>query len=475
MHYTAVFKPLGLILGLLACFLLLPSGLALWLNTEDQTAFFYAFGISAALSAGFSSMPSPKHAFSYREGFFVVSLAWVLVALVGSVPFYLQGISFTDAFFESMSGFTTTGATIFADVEQLSKPLLLWRSLSQWMGGMGIIVLVIAVLPHFEISGIGVYQAEVPSPITEKLTPRIQNTAKTLWGLYCAFTVIVLVAMLWLGLDFFDAINHALTTAASGGFSTKNQSIASFQNPGLEWFIIVCMLLVSINFGLHYNFLRQGFKLKYYNNSELKFFIGLLLIAVVLISLSVGVIEGQSLRGVLFTIMSLLTTTGYTTVNYGLWPLFVQFMLLLLMVVGGCAGSTSGGVKALRVFLIFKYSYVTLLRLIHPNLVRQVKLHSTTVSMQVLTGIIVYAFLYAHILILSTALVLIETADLTTALSSVIASLSNVGPALAGVGPTETYANLGALSKWVLAADMLVGRLEILTLVVLFLPNFWQR
>lgn len=338
----------------------------------------------------------------------------------------------------------------------------------------------LAIIPYLNIGGMGIFQAEVPGPTAEKLTPRIQDTAKVLWIVYLIFTA-VLIFLLWLGgMSFFDAVNHSFTSMSTGGFSTKNASIAGFNSPVIEWIITLFMIIAGINFALHYRFMFNGFKLKTYGrDSELGFYFIVILISVLTIGTVILVTQGGDLLTVLrhtcFTIASILTTTGYGTADYELWPVFGQFVLLFLMIMGGCAGSTAGGVKSVRFMLVIKYMYSEMQKLIHPNLIKTVKIGDTVIDRSVLASILSFIFVYSAVLIFSILLVSIETNDMVTALGSVVASLGNIGPGFGDVGPTDNYAGLGSFTKWILSLDMVMGRLEIMTILILFLPQTWKR
>lgn len=482
MQFGSILKALGLIVGVLAAFLMVPTAYAFVDKTDDYGAFLFTCLISATVSAGLILLPKSKLELRTRDSYALVTFGWLIAGLVGGMPYYLSGYipSLTDAYFESISGFTTTGASILSDIEALPPATLLWRSLTQWLGGMGIIVLALAIIPYLNIGGMGIFQAEVPGPTTEKLTPRIQDTAKVLWIIYLIFTV-VLVLGLWLaGMSVFDAVNHSFTAMSTGGFSTKNTSIASFNSPVIEWILIAFMIIAGANFALHYRFLFFGFKLKIYGaDSEFRFYLSVIVVALASISLLILIKQGgeigKVIRDVCFTIASIMTTTGYSTVDYELWPIFGQFILLYLMVIGGCAGSTAGGIKAVRLMLVMKYAYVELLKLIHPNLIRTVKVQDGVVDRNVLSGILGFIFVYASVMVFSILLVSIETNDMVTAIGSVISSLGNIGPAIGSVGPMENYSHLGPFTKWILALDMVLGRLEILTILVLFLPKTWKK
>ncbi len=462
--------------------LLIPLIYAYIMGSADSPAFLYSFLFSLIAGTVLTLLPKSKYRLRNRDGFALVSFGWLSAGLFGSLPFYFSGATplFVDAYFESISGFTTTGASIFSNIEGLSDPMLLWRSLTQWFGGMGIIVLTLAILPYLDLGGMSIFQAEVPGPTAEKLTPRIQDTAKVLWIVYLLMSL-ALTFLLWgAGMGLFDSLNHALTTMSTGGFSTRNSSIASFGSPLIEWIIVIFMILAGINFALHYRFLFQGFKIKQYlQDSELSFYFLMIVTSIIGITLTILWQSGgefdKIFRDVSFTVASIITTTGFGTADYLFWPIFCQFVLLFLMLVGGCAGSTSGGIKSIRIMLVLKYTYGEILKLLHPNLVMTVKIRHSTVERTVLANILGFIFVYTTVMIISILLVAFETPDMTTAIGSVVASLSNIGPGFGTVGPTSNYAHLGTFTKWVLSLDMVMGRLEILTILILFLPQTWKK
>jgi len=482
MQYRSILKALGVIILLVGGCLLIPTVYAWVIDSSDLEAFVLSSVISILIGAGLLMLPKSKKPFKNQDGFALVSFAWLAAGLFGALPFLLSGAvpTFTDAYFESVSGFTTTGASIFTVIEDKPLPLLLWRSMTQWLGGMGIIVLTIAIVPYLDIGGMSIFQAEVPGPTAEKLTPKIQDTAKVLWFIYFVFTVI-LIGLLWFfGMTPFEAVNYAFATMSTGGFSTRNTSVAAFNSPLLEWIITLFMAIAGMNFALHFRFLFRGFKLKVYQqDSELMFYLTIILASTLGVT---GVILLQStagfeptLRGVAFTVVSLVTTTGFGTADYELWPVFGQMILLLLMIMGGCAGSTAGGVKSVRLMLVLKYIYVEMLKMLHPHLVRDVKMQDTVVERSVLGSILSFLFIYITVMVFSILLVSLQTPDMITSISAVIACLSNIGPGLGMVGPTDNYAQLHDFTKWVLSLNMVLGRLEILTLLVLFLPQSWTK
>ncbi len=412
-----------------------------------------------------------------RDGFLVVALAWILASLFGAVPYVIVGaLGPVDAIFESTAGFSTTGSTVFTDIEGQPHGLLLWRSLTQWLGGMGIIVFTIAILPLLGIGGMQLFKAEVPGPVADKVSPRVAVTARRLWMIYVGFTAAEWAALRLAGMSGFDALCHSFTTLSSGGFSTRNDSIGAYQSPAVEWIVIFFMLMAGINFVLHFRLLTGRFKSVWYD-AELRYFLGVILVAtaVFLISVPWAPEDGIGLRVALFNTLTILTTTGYGTVNFELWPSLAQMTILHLMILGGMSGSTGGGVKSLRALLGFRALRVSFSRLVHPHAVRPVKYGTRPVPDDVLGAI--WSFFTAYVLVgtVGAAVVAYAGYDLVTSISASLTALSNVGPGLGAVGPFDNFAHFPAGVKLTLCLSMIAGRLEIFTLLVLFQPEFWRR
>jgi len=435
-----------------------------------------AFG--AALIVCFRGVKVPY--ISHREGMVIVAVGWTAIGLFGAFPFYMgpEVETFVDAFFESVSGFTTTGSSILTDIEAVSKGLLFWRSFIQWLGGMGIIVLSVAILPFLGVGGMQLYKAEVPSPVPDKLKPRIRDTAAVLWKVYALFSLLQVFFLLIGGMDLYDALCHTFTTMPTGGFSTKNASIAHYDSVYIDSVIIFFMLVAGINFSLHYQFLR-GKPLVFWRDSECRFFIATVVLLVVVVTLNVygSVYEtiGRAFRYGAFQVVSIVTTTGYATADYELWPAMSQVILILCMFLGASAGSTGGGMKCLRVMLYLKYCYKELFLLIHPRAVKHIKIGGVSVSEDVVRSVLGFMGLYVGLFALSTVLISSMGVDFITSLASVAATLGNIGPGLGMVGPVDNFAQIPYLGKWVLIWCMLLGRLEIYTIIILFVPEFWRK
>jgi trk system potassium uptake protein TrkH len=413
-----------------------------------------------------------------RDGFLIVGGAWIAVSLVGAVPYLVtEALGPVDALFESVSGFTTTGSTVIEDTTVIPKALLLWRAMSQWLGGMGIILFTIAILPLLGIGGMQLFKAEVPGPVADKVKPRLATTARTLWMVYVGFTGAEWIALRLAGLSGFDALCHSFTTLATGGFSTKNTSVGEFGSATVEWIIIFFMLLAGINFVLHFRLLT-GRALEVWRDSELRYFLGVIVVAATIVTVTThqaGARFADTLREALFQTLSILTTTGYASTDFELWAPVPLLVLLCLMVLGGMSGSTGGGIKSLRALLAITSLRTTLHRLIHPHAVRPVKYGGAVVPESVLSGI--WAFLTAYLLIglVGAGVVAAYGYDLMTAISAGLTSIGNVGPGLGEIGAYDNFAHFPAVVKVVLAGCMLFGRLEIFTLLALFSREFWRR
>lgn len=415
----------------------------------------------------------------YREGFAMVTLGWVAATVFGALPFWLTGVipDFADAFFESMSGFTTTGASILTDVESLPKSLLFWRILTHWLGGMGIMVLFVALLSQLGAGGMQVFRAEAPGPITEKIKPRISETAKILWYTYVIMTFLQTVTLMAAGMNWFDAVTHAFSTIATGGFSTKNQSVGFFQNPVVDWIIIVFTFAAGANFSLYYSALANKSLKNFWRNEEFKVYTFLVLLSttVIWVTLSTKHTSIDALRLSAFQVTTIITTTGFATANYDFWPPLAKGVLFLMMLLGSCTGSTTGGIKIGRYLVLIKNSILQLKKFFHPRAVFSLKISEKSYPESVIMSILQFFFLYIFTVIIGTLAMTGFGLDLTSALTSVLATLGNVGPGFGEVGPTQNFGFLSSAAKYLLSFFMLLGRLEIYTVLVLFMPSFWRK
>lgn len=475
-----VINILGKLMFFESFFMLAALVVCLIYKEDDAIAFLYSFGLTFA-GAAFLTLGSfrKKPDLRKHEGYIIVSLVWVVFSLFGSLP-YIFSNAIPDpagAFFETMSGFTTTGSSVLNNIEELSHGILFWRSLTQWLGGMGIIVLFLAILPKLGIGGRELFIAEVPGPAPDKLTPSIAATARKLWGLYIIFTLIEAILLYIGGMNFFDSINHAFTTMATGGYSTKQASIAYYDSAFIQYVIILFMLIAGTNFSLSYAAI-MGKPKKLFKDEEFRFYC--IIISVVSILISFGLFfEGSALevaiRDSLFTVVSIITTTGFATADYELWTPFLKMLVLFLMFVGGSAGSTGGGIKVVRILILIKNSYYELKRLIHPNAVINIKYNKRRVPSNIVTNVMAFLILYVGVFLVAVIVMSICMPDLDSALSSVATTLGNIGPGFGNIGPTENFATLPSWSKYFLSFLMLLGRLELFTVLILFTKAFWKK
>lgn len=480
MHIASVIHILGFLHIFLACAMLLPIPFSLYYGESDWTALLISSGITAL--AGIIAFKTARFDPDLRpkEGFAIVTFGWFSFSLFGSLPFMISGYipSFTDAFFETMSGFTTTGATILTNIEALPHGILFWRSLTHWIGGMGIVVLSLAILPFLGVGGMQLFKAEAPGPTADKLTPRITETAKILWGVYVLLSAIETGLLLLGGMNLFEALCHTFGTMATGGYSTKNASIGAYNSAYIDYVIIIFMIIAGTNFSLHYRFLKGNF-LSYFRNPEFLFFLSIIGVATVFIGLDTFLNHYHSLpetfRKTLFQVVAILTTTGYGTADYEQWAASSQIFLFLMMFIGGCAGSTGGGMKVMRFFVLLRFVYSEFVRLIHPHAVVSVRLGERVVPREVLTNIMGYFVLLIFLFIFGVLAMSAMGLDLVSSFGAVAATLGNIGPGLGAVGPTDHYAHIPLLGKWLLSFFMLTGRLEIFTVIILFSPSFWRK
>lgn len=481
MRWTIALHVTGLILLCVGLCMFLPLVCGWYYGDTSVAPLFLSLCVTVLAGVFlmfFFQRPKPL-VINHREGMVIVSLGWAACAFFGALPFALGGFpTFTDAFFESVSGFTTTGASILTNIEALPKGLLFWRSLTHWLGGMGIIVLTIAILPFLGVGGMQLYKAEVPGPVADKLQPRIKDTAMSLWKVYVLFTVAEVLLLMFGGMDLFESICHAFGTMATGGFSTRNASIAAYDSAYIDGVITFFMLVAGVNFALHFQLFR-GRPLAVWRDPEFRFFaiLTLLLTAVVTFSIQSSSYSSwpEALRFGSFQVASILTTTGYATADYELWLPLPQGVLLLCMFIGGCAGSTAGGIKCMRIMLLFKHAYRELFRLVHPRAVLPLKFGPKLVKEEVLTSIWGFFILFIVLFVLSGLALTAMGVDVLTAFAAVVACIGNIGPGLGEVGPVDNYAAIPILGKWVLSFCMLLGRLEIYTVLVLFVPEFWRK
>jgi trk system potassium uptake protein TrkH len=482
MHFTVIARVLGLLMMIFSFTLVPPMLVSVIYQDGTLDAFLYAllitFGIGLLV---WLPVRNHKQELKTRDGFVITVLFWLVLAFSGSVPLYLAeqaALSYTDAFFESLSGWTTTGATVITGLEDLPKSILWYRQQLQWLGGMGIIVLAVAVLPMLGIGGMQLFRAETPGPVKDsKLTPRITETAKALWYIYLSLTIACAAAYWFAGMSAFDAIGHSFATVAIGGFSTHDASLGYFNSPTIEAIAMIFMLISVLNFGLHFYAWKNKSIIHYFLDSEFKFLMYVLLGGAMLTVSALWLTDtytlSESFRHGLFQLISVATTTGFGTSGFANWPVFLPVLLFMMAFIGGCAGSTGGGMKVIRILLIYKQGIREVRRLIHPNAIIPVKINKRSVNDRVLES--VWGFFSVYILTYMVMMVaLLATGlDHVTAFSAVGACLNNLGPGLGEVA--AHYGDISDVAKWILSITMLLGRLEIFTFLVLISPAFWRN
>jgi trk system potassium uptake protein TrkH len=482
-NFKIVFKTIGAIIFIVGGFMVLPLIISLIYGSDDLSAFvsscLICLGIGSAL---FSLNPKSKN-IRKREGYLIVALSWIAICLLGALPylFQIEDLGIINGIFESSSGFTTTGASIFNDVESLPEGILFWRSLTQWIGGMGIIVFTIAIFPLLGVGGVELFVAESPGPTSDKIHPRIKSVAIRLWLIYLGLTLLLCsILFLFSGMNFFDSINHALTTLSTGGFSTKNSSIAFF-GPECQYPIMLFMVIGGVNFTILYYLLKRKFK-RAFQSEEFKYYLLFLFLVITAFTLilyySKDIGLEKSFRDSAFQIISLVTTTGYITTDYTAWNNTLTLVCFLLLFIGGSAGSTAGGIKIVRHLVLLKNSILEYVRLLHPNAYIRLKIDHTVVNGRIITHILVFLLSYTLLFIIGSLIMMTllenDPNPFLTSIGSVATSLANVGPAIGSVGPIDTFGHLPGAGKLLLTFLMIVGRLELFTVLILFTPYFWR-
>lgn len=478
MHYNVIRRISGLLLGVFSITMLPPIIVSFIYNEQNHQPFIIGF-LTIFLS-GFIlwfSARNAKEDLRTRDGFIIAAIFWISLGLSGAIPFYLSSmpsLSLTDAIFESISGLTTTGATVITGLDELPKSILFYRQQLQWFGGMGIVVLAVAILPMLGIGGMQLYKTEMPGPVKDaKLKPRITETAKALWEIYLGLTVVCTLAYWAGGMTFFDALTHSFSTISIGGFSTHDASFAFFDSSALNYMCIIFMIIAGINFTLHFKVTKSLSIKTYLQNSELRAYLSILVIHVLLICATFYYLGySDFFEQTLFQVVSFATTSGFTSTNHASWPLFIPVLLLFMSFYGGCAGSTAGGMKVVRILVMVKQLGKEMTHLIHPHADMPIKLDQHVVSRSVINA--VWSFFSAYILSFSVLMILMMMTglDQVTAFSAVAATLNNLGPGLGDI--SSSYLTLPDASKWIACFAMLLGRLEIFTLLVLFSPIFWR-
>lgn len=480
-NFKTIIRIIGILLLLETVMFLVCSSVSFYYRESDMLDFWKAGGITAGIGLLLAALgKGGERQLTRRDGYVLVSFAWVAFSLFGMLPFYIGGYipDIANAFFETMSGFSSTGATILDDIESLPHGILFWRSMTQWIGGLGIIMFTIAVLPIFGVSGLQVFAAEASGPTHDKVHPRIGITAKWIWSIYAGITALLVGLLMLGGMDWFDSICHAFATTGTGGFSTKQASVAYYNSPYIEYVISIFMFISGINFTLVLLFVNRKFK-KFIGNAELKFYFGSVVlftavIAIVLYYTSPMGME-ESFRKSLFQVISLQTSTGFATDDYMQWTPVLWGLLTIIMLMGACAGSTTGGLKCIRMVILTKVSRNEFKHILHPNAILPVRINKQVISPSIVSTVLAFCFIYISIIVIGTLLMMAMGVGAEESMGCVISSIGNMGPGLGETGPAYSWNALPDAAKWLLSFLMLLGRLELFTVLLLFTPDFWKR
>lgn len=478
MNYRYVLKKLGNILLIEALLLCLPLFVSLYYK-ENIMPFINTIIIILLFGIILSLIKVKRDSYFAKEGLLITTLSWILLSVFGSLPFIFDGAipSFIDAFFETVSGFTTTGASIITDVESISKSILFWRSFTHWIGGMGILVFVIALLPMSNNNSMHIIKAEVPGPFKGKLVPRLRDTAKWLYGIYFFLTIIEIIFLYLGNMPLYDSVLTSFGTAGTGGFGIKNTSIAFYNSPYIEYVVGIFMLLFGINFNMFFFILMKKFK-SVFKNEELKTYLGIVFTSVLLITLNIISLTSnfsEAFRLSFFQVSSIITTTGYSTADFNMWPTFSKLILTILMLFGACGGSTAGGIKISRIIIALKKVFVDFKRKIHPSAINKVRFENKNIDDETVNGISTFIILYFVLIGIIGLIVSLDNFDIETTLTSVIACISNIGPGMGMVGPMGNFSILSDLSTFVLTIAMLLGRLELYPILIFLSPTLFIR
>ncbi len=479
MNRKIIFSILGKIL-ILEAILMIPSLVVSFLYKESCAEAFAISGIITGIAGLlFKSFKPENTRMTPKDGFVVVGLAWVLLSVFGALPFVISGSipSFVDAFFETTSGFTTTGASILTEVESLDHGILFWRSFTHWVGGMGILVFLLAVVSQSNDYSMHMLRAESPGPSVGKIVPKLKNTAKILYQMYFALTIVMTVCLMFAGMPLFDSICNAMATAGTGGFAIRNTSIAAYNSASIEMIITIFMIIFGVNFNIYYFIVVRKFK-EILHNEELKVYFGIILVSIALITLNIlGIYSNiwEALRYSSFSVATVISTTGFGTADFNLWPTLSKMILCLLMIIGACAGSTAGGLKVSRFMILIKSIRREIIKIANPREITRIRIDGKSVEDSLSGGVNIYFTIYIMIMLCSIALISIDGFDFETTVTSVLSCFNNIGPGLGLVGPTGNFSIFSDFSKMILSADMLLGRLEIFPLLLLMTPSVWIK
>ena len=484
MHFRRIARLLGILMMTLAGCM---STSLIWTLLYDTMASTWAFIYSSGITAGFGLLlwlyGRTEQGTIYRaDAIFLVAVSWLLLGIFGGLPYMFDGAftNFADAYFETVSGFTTTGSTVMVQIADHSYGLHWWRTLTHWLGGMGIIVLFVAIFPQLGVGGKFLFKSEVPGPITEGLKPKIKQTAAALWWIYVGFTVVEALILLGLGMSVHDALTHSFATMATGGFSTKNGSVGEFDSAAIDYVITLFMIFAGINFGLYYELIR-GNRKRFFKDPELHVYLGVIAIVSIIITWNIVGIDARhesvadSFRYSIFQVVGVITTTGFGTDDFDVWPPLSKLLLVFLMFAGGMAGSTAGGMKLIRFMVIAKAIRAEIYKVFRPQSVQALRIGKSVIPQETISGILGFFALGMVTFVLATLYMAYLGLDIVSATTSVTATLFNIGPGLAAVGPTQSFAFIPTSGKVVLSFCMILGRLEFMTIFVLFLPDFWRR
>ena len=479
MNYKLILRLIGNVLIIEAALMLAPLAVAFIYGGGDKNAFLWSVLILALVGMALNLFKPRDKKIKPKDAFAAAGLAWLFMSLFGALPFYFSGYfnGFIDCAFESISGFTTTGSSILTNIEILPKGILFWRSFTHWIGGMGVLVFMLAVMPSMNASSVNLLRAESTGPSPEKLVPKIRETAKIMYLIYLGMTVLLIGLLKAVGMPFYDSFVNAFSTAGTGGFSVMNASIAAYNNVAAEIIITVFMFLFGISFTLFFFLLGRKF-IKFLKDSELKFYFGIVITAILLITFNVSGLYGgftQALRHSSFQVSSIISTTGFSTTDFNLWPTLSQVILILLMVTGCCAGSTGGGIKLIRILVLLKAVKNELGKIFHPGSVKAVSINEKKVDSEIVFKTAIFFFIYFAVFIVSVMLVSIEGKDIVTGSTAVIATLSNIGPGLGAAGPAGNFSAFTGFSKIILSFCMVAGRLEFFPVLILMTPSAWKK
>ncbi|RXA19513.1 TrkH family potassium uptake protein [Methanosarcina sp. MSH10X1] len=476
MNFRIVLYVLGGLLRLLGLLMLVPLGVSYYYG-ESLTPFLVSVLITTLTGFLLLSYKTEEE-WMRKEGFAIVALGWLAAAFFGAIPFVLDGISPLNSLFESMSGFTTTGSTILTDIESHPKGILFWRGMIQWLGGMGIIVLFIAILPKLGVAGRQLFRAEAPGPTEDKLKPRVRETARILWMIYFVISFLQVVALMLAGVSLYDSLNHMFTTMACGGFSNYTLSVGAFYSPLVEYIITFFTFVAGANFALYYRAIFVDKNLLF-KDEEFRFYTALILAASGLLTFllwrDLGTDVFDSFRFSIFHIVTIMTSTGFATTDFNLWSDSAKMILIIVMFIGACAGSTGGGIKVVRILILLKHSRMELFKALHPRAIKGVKFNNRNVPEEIVNSIVSFVAIYLLIFVSSALILSVLGMDIITSVTASIATLGNIGPGLNVVGPMGSFDPIPPLGKLVLIANMWIGRLEVYTVILLFTPEFWNR